>query len=263
MELESFVKDFENFLTVTETSRMAAEQDRDYVDHKQWTDKEVSVLEGRNQAPVVINRVKVKVNLLTGLQKTQRTDPKALPRTPEHQDASDAATEALRFVADNTDFDNTSSDVFEDEVVWGYGASITEVKEAGNEFEINVNQILADRFYYDPHSRRKDFKDAKFLGIVLWMDEDEAKAVFPGNDEVIESALNGSDNVDGSTFEDKPTWIDRKRKRIRICQHYFKKEGVWHITYFTSLFFLVEPRPSPLLDEFGNPECPIEAQSPS
>ena len=149
MELESFVKDFENFLTVTEASRMAAEQDRDYVDHKQWTEKEVSVLEGRNQAPVVINRVKVKVNLLTGLQKTQRTDPKALPRTPEHQDASDAATEALRFVADNTDFDNTSSDVFEDEVVWGYGASITEVKEAGNEFEINVNQILADRFYYE------------------------------------------------------------------------------------------------------------------
>lgn len=261
MELEPLVKDFENFLTTTEVARMAAEQDRDYVDHKQWTDKEIATLEGRNQAPVVINRVKVKVNLLTGLQKTQRTDPRALPRTPEHQDASDAATEALRFVADNTDFPNTSSDGFEDLVVWGYEACITEVEEKGREFEIGVNQILADRFYFDPHSRRKDFKDAKYMGIVLWMDEDEAKATFPGNDENIESALGGADNVDGSTFEDKPSWVDRKRKRIRICQHYFKEKGVWHVAYFTSLFFLIEPKPSNYLDEFGEPDNPIEAQA--
>ena len=261
MTLESLVKDFENFLTVTETARMAAEQDRDYVDHKQWTDKEVATLEGRNQAPVVINRVKVKVNLLTGLQKTQRTDPKALPRTPKHQDSADAATEALRFVADNTDFENTSSDGFEDMVVWGYEASITEVEQKGDDFEVGVNRIQADRFYFDPHSRRKDFKDAKFMGIVLWMDEDEAKAQFKGMDDEIESALGGSDNVDGSTFEDKPTWIDRKRKRIRVCQHYYKDKGVWHVAYFTSLFFLIEPRESTYLDEFGNPDNPIEAQA--
>lgn len=261
VELESLVKDFENFLSVTEVARMASEQDRDYVDHKQWSDTEVGVLEGRNQAPVVINRIKTKVNTLTGIEKLQRSDPKALPRTPRHEDSADAATDALRFVADNVDLPQTSSDGFEDMIVWGYEAAITEVEERGDGIEIDVNQILSDRFYFDPHSRRKDFKDAKFLGIVLWMDEDEANATFPDKKDEIQTALGGADSVDGSTFEDKPSWTDRKRKRIRICQHYFKHEGTWHLTYFTSIFFLIEPKESPYLDEFGEPDCPIEAQS--
>jgi hypothetical protein len=261
-EVEELVKDFENFLSVTQDARNESETDRDYEDHKQWTEEEVAVLEGRNQAPVVINRIKVKVNLLQGVQKQTRTDPRALPRTPEHEDAADAATDSLRFVADNTDVQQTSSDVFRGEIVWGYAGAIVEVEEKDQDFSVTIERIASDRFYFDPHSRRKDFKDAKFLGIVIWMDQDEAISTFPKAAEAIEDLLNTvTDSVDGSTFEDKPTWIDRARKRIRVCQHYYKENDTWMLAYFSGTLFLIDPQESPYLDEFGEPDCPIEAQT--
>ena len=31
-----------------------------------------------------------------------------------------------------------------------------------------------DRLFWDPHSRRLDFSDARYKGIVIWMDRDQA-----------------------------------------------------------------------------------------
>ena len=120
-QLAKFKDQFENFESTTIVARELSERDQDYDDHIQWTDTEVALLDSRNQAAVVINRVKVKVNLLTGLQTKSATRPKAMPRTPQHEEAADAATEAMRFVTDNNDFDMQSSQVFRNQVVWGYG----------------------------------------------------------------------------------------------------------------------------------------------
>ncbi|NNL94504.1 MAG: hypothetical protein HKO64_02680, partial [Xanthomonadales bacterium] len=87
--------------TTTEQARVKSERDQDYDDHAQWTPSEQAILEKRKQPPIVINRVKTKVNLLCGIQRRSRTKPKGYPRTPRHTDAADAATEALRYVNDN------------------------------------------------------------------------------------------------------------------------------------------------------------------
>ena len=81
-ELRDFVKQFEDFENATIEARLLSERDKDYDDHHQWTDAEKQTLKNRNQAPVVINRIKTKVNLLTGIQTMRRTAPKAEPRTP-------------------------------------------------------------------------------------------------------------------------------------------------------------------------------------
>lgn len=261
-ELQDHVDQFENYLSVTQTARLLAARDRDYVDHKQWSSAEAQTLEARGQAPVVINKTKAKVNTLTGIQRQQRRDPKALPRTPKHEDAADSATDAIRFVADNEDFQVKSTNVFEREVVWGYGAVIVEVEERGDQIEIAINEIHSDRYYYDPFSRQKNFGDKKFDGIVIWADEDDAIELFPGKKDEIQNAINTvTDLVDGDTFEDQPTWVDRERRRIRICQHYFKHGGKWYLTYFTGTDYLAEPVLSPYLDEHGEPSDPIEAQT--
>lgn len=253
-----FTKRFEHFLVVTNDARVAAERDRDYVDHKQWTSEEIEALEKRGQAPVVINRIKTKVNLLAGIERQQRTDPKALPRTPKHEDDANSITDAIRFVQDNADFPQTSSEAFEDKIIFGYGAAITEVDPDTD--EINVRRIESDRFYFDPHSRRLDFKDAKFMGIVVWLDRDDAKDMFPDKAEQIDQIVQQhSDTQGGETFEDRPIWVDEDRDRIRICQEYYFEKGRWMQVVYTEDVFLVEPRPSPYLDEAGNPENPIEA----
>jgi hypothetical protein len=34
-------------------------------------------------------------------------------------------------------------------------------------------QIRWEEFYYDPFSRRADFKDARYMGVAKWKDADE------------------------------------------------------------------------------------------
>lgn len=268
MELEEKVREltgqFESYQNYTLEARLLSERDVNYENHHQWSDDEIEQLERRGQAPVVINRIKNKVNLLTGIQTKSRTVPKALPRTPQHGPAADAVTEALRYIVDNTRFRQKSSSAFRDTVIPGYGGGITEIEEHGGEKSVAFNQIRWDRYYYDPHSRELDFSDKTFDGIVIWMDMEDAKEDFPEKKEEIEQLITGNTAGTGGdeTFDDKPhQWYDSDRKRIRVCQHFWKEKGVWMMAFISQDIFLTEPKPSPYKDEFGKPQNPIEMQT--
>lgn len=255
-DVNALKKQFEDFLSLTDGARALSERDRDYRDHKQWTHEEQQILRARGQAPVVINRIAPKVDFLMGLERQQRTDPKAFPRTRDHEKAAEAATDALRYVAENNQFDQTASESWEELLVEGYEAAIIEPERVNDQVEVRINRIPWDRFYYDPHSRDRYFQDARFMGLVIWMDLDEAKEKFPDAGDALESSV----TADGeATFEDRPKWADTKRKRIRVCQHYYKEGGKWMLAIFSGENALVGPKESPLKDEFGRPACPIEA----
>jgi hypothetical protein len=239
------------------------ERDRDYADHKQWTDEELNILRQRGQPPTINNRIRKKVNFLRGLERQSRTDPKAYPRTPDSEDDADAATDALRFVADNTRLDKERSAFYDNYLVEGVGGAEVIIKKVEREGEtlreIDCNQISVDRLFWDYHSRRLDFEDARYKGIIIWQDIDDAESQFPNKKELLESSF--STALD-DTYEDKPVnWVDSARKRVRIAQIYFKHDGIWHYAIYTKAGFLVEPAPSPYKDEDGFPECAIKMQS--
>ena len=263
-QLLSFVEQIEDFLTNTEDSRMLAERDRDYKDHKQWTDQEIAKLESRNQAAIVVNRIKPKVEGLKGLLIQRKSDPKAYPRTEKHTQAAEAVTDGLRYVADNVDFDQVKLDVADNVFVEGTGAAIIEVVQKGRDVEIEITHIPWDRYYYDNHSRRLDLKDKRFDGIILWLNIDHAKDTFNLSDAEVQIILDEdveTDNDGFETFDDRPRWIDKKQNRLRVCQHFFIEDSVWKMCFFTSNRFLIDPMESPYLDEFGVPINPIESQS--
>jgi hypothetical protein len=258
-DTKAYVKQYESWADSTNEDRPLIERDRDYVDHKQWTSNEAAVLKSRGQAAVVMNRIKPKVEFMKGMEAQARTDPKAFARTPQHEDDSEAITDALRFVGDNTDFDQTASQCFDEYIVEGTEAAIVDVdKNPRGEYEINIRQINWDRFYYDNHSRRLDFSDAAYMGITTWLYVEEAKKMFPGVAEDIESLAK---SVAVETHEDRPKWRDKKNNRVRVNEHYFKKDGIWNLVYFTEGLELRPVKESPFKDEFGEPACPIVAQS--
>lgn len=261
--VEQLKKQFGEFEDTTAESRALSEKCRDYRDLKQWTPDQLAELQRRKQAPLVIPKIPEKVDFLVGMELQQRTDPRALPRTQEHEGSADAVTDALRYVADNNEFDQTASDVFEQAMlVEGYAGAIIEptLKKdpvtGEDRVEIDINFLPFDRLYFDPASRRRDFKDANYIGLVAWMDMAEAKQRYPKKVNEIGALQDKCSGTD--TFEDKPKWLDKGRQRVKVCQHYFIHEGVWHVAHFTDGVFLMEAKPSPLLDEAGEPECPIE-----
>jgi len=255
ISLDTVKKHVEEFLNITAQARILSERDRDYKDHKQWTPSEEAKLRSRNQAAIVVNRIKPKVDGLKGLLVSRKTDPKAYPRTQAHEGAAEAITDALRFISDNNDFDSIKLDVADNVFVEGYGAVIIEVKKKKDDREIVISHIPWDRYYFDPHSRRLDFADVKYNGIVVWMDAEDIAEQF--GIEATPDDIMATDG--GETFDDRPKWVDTKRKRVKVCQHFYLEKGVWMMCFFTGSQFLIEPRPSPYLDEDGDPINPIEA----
>src|SRR5262249_61601467 len=91
------------------------------VNGDQWTSEELKVLRDRGQPAIMVNYMRRKLDLLGGLERRARTDPKAFPRTPSEDDRADAATQALRYVADDQDFQVIRSTVFDNMMVEGIG----------------------------------------------------------------------------------------------------------------------------------------------
>lgn len=259
--LNRLVRYYDEFFDQSVDSRFLSEQDRDYYDGKQWTAEEIEILKKRKQPITTQNRIKPQVDFVTGIERQQRTDPKAFPRTPNHDQDAEAATDALRYVADNQDFDQKRSQVFEEVLVEGYAGMIVEAKPSSNEPEITLTELSWDRIYFDPHSRKKDFSDSKYFGIVIWMDEEDILQGFDVAAEDISASY--SYQQEGDTFDDRPNdaWSDKERKRLKVCQIYWLEGGEWMWAIHTSGTFLIEPQPSPYLDENDQPECPIELMS--
>jgi hypothetical protein len=248
------------YLDLTHEARTKAERDRDFKDGKQWTAQEAATLKGRRQAPIVDNMIKPKVEGIKGLYSKRETKPKAFARTQKHEKSGQAITDAVRYITDKERFKDTKLEVLDSVLVEGVGGGIVEVTQRGDDLEINVRAIPADRLYYDPYSRRHDFDDTMYRGIMIWMDVDVAKQVFKGKSKEIEEAVEINVTTLDETFEDRPRFgmVSEDRKRILVAQEWFLHDSVWHCAVFTGNSFLEKPKLSPFLDDYGDPCCPIE-----
>jgi len=256
--LTTLISYFEEYEQQSEVARALNERDRDYTDHKQLTLEERAMLNRRKQPPTQNNRIRKKINFLRGYERQIRTDPKAFPRTPNHEDDANAVTDALRYISDNTNFDVKRSEFWDNYLIEGTGACEVVVSR-DDKREVEINNIMWDRLFWDYHSRKADFSDALYTGIIIWDDAEAVKAAFPGSEDVINAAF--SSTLD-DTYEDKPVnWVDSKRKRVRVAQIYYKFKGLWHLSFFTISGFLTKPILSPWRDENGDPENGMYMQS--
>jgi len=259
--LQTLIDYYEDFEDCTRDNRKLCERDRDYYDNKQYTADELATFAKRKQPAIVYNRIKAKVDFTLGLERQIRTDPKAYPRTPMHEKDAESVTDSIRYVTENNNYDQKRSSTHKNMQIEGTGGYEINVTPSKKGFEITVIDIDWDRMWYDPHSRRDDYSDAIYKGIVIWMDEDKALHKF-GKDKA-DILKNSYDDSMEETFADKPStkWGDRKRKRVKICYINFQHEGKWHIAYFTKGGYLIEPKVSPFLDEDGEPVSNLEFQS--
>ena len=261
-DLNVYVRQFEESEEQTQDARQKAERDRDYYDEKQWTADEKAKLENRGQPAITYNRVKRKVNAMMGLEKQTRKDPKAFPRNPDDEAAASAATDALRYVCEDSRWDDKRSLAAKELAVEGTCAVMVGVRQSKGGIDPDIRRVPWDRFYYDPHSSEFDFADAAYKGVVIWMDLDKAIAKWPDAKEVLEGTWSSHSQSD--TYDDKPKyalWADYRRRRVRVCEHYCLKPEGWTYCVFTKGGFIVGPQPSPYLGEDGEPECPIHAVS--
>ena len=258
---------FEEFADGTTTARARAEKCRDYRDGKQWTDAELATLKKRKQPAITDNKIADKCDALLGIERQMRTDPKAFPRTPKHQEDSEAATDALRFVADDNDFQRSVRQRCADNLmVEGLTAVeiVVEKYKGQKQPKICTRHIRWDRSYYDVHALQPDFSDKQYAGFFTWMDHEQAKREWPDRVDQLDASWGSQSGESAdSSHDDKPRYVmsQGKRKRVQVFTHYLIHEGVWTRTIWCKGGFLEDPKPSEYLDEHGEPDCCIEFQA--
>lgn len=238
---------------------------REYFDNKHWTEEERKIIEARGQQAYADNKFKDKVEYMLGMERKSRTDPKAYPRTAEDEGGADAATDALRYVADENMFNYVRSDAAENMFIEGRGAIeiIVDKKYGGKIPKICVKHIRWDRAYADPHSMKGDYSDASYKGIITWMDLEVAKRKWSSKIDILEASFSQTGPV-STTADDKPQFVIKSgdRKRVQIFEHYYIHDGgEWWFCKFCGGGFLEEPKVSAYEDENGEPSCPIEIQA--
>jgi hypothetical protein len=264
-ELSLLVGYFEESENNTRTARERSERCRAYYNNQQLSSAEIAALKRRGQAPIYVNYIQRKVDTLCGIERRTRTDPKAFPRTPQDDEAATAATDALRYIADQNRFNAIRSEAFNDILVEGTGAAeVIVTQRPSGDIDVQVKRIPWDRFWFDPHSRNLDFSDALYKGLVIWDDVKNVKRKYGlVGEKVMDDTIRMLGQASSDTYDDRPRdiWADNQRKRVRIVQCYYQKDGEWWVATYTKGGFLVEPQPSPYVDKFGIPDCPIIARS--
>jgi len=288
LQLADLRKYFDDARNLSQESRTDSELSRDYYDSIQLTGPELAALRQRGQPPIIINRVQRAVDGIMGVVAQGKTDPRALMRNPPEEqpapppmgqqmpgqppapppkpplDAGDIASMALRFMADTSHFDALQLDVLENGLIEGCGAAIFEVDEQKN---VTPTQIRWEEFFYDPYSRRPDFKDARYLGIAKWMYADALAALYPENKAALDSYTTTGvfgGGADDFTWGDRPesggAWVDTAKKRVMVVECYHQTGGEWYraVLYAGEI---LEYDKSPYLDPDGSTACPIEAWS--
>lgn len=259
-------KYFDDARSMTSESRVQCERDRDYYDGPEQLNSEVRrVLNARKQPAIYTNRIRPAIDGILGVLAGAQTDPRAYPRTPQDQDSSDVATKTLRYISDINRFDELKLDCAENFLIEGSCAAIFE----WNGQEIACQQIRWEEFFYDPYSRRPDFKDARYMGIAKWMDLDVLKSIYPEAMTSLSDPMDPGRNALDSTWQDRPDdaipWVDRQRNRLMVVEMYHNEQTADGAQWFRCVYVAagkLEYGLSPYTDtRTGQTRNPIEAES--
>ncbi len=241
-------------------------ESRHYRHGAHWTAEQVTALNNRKQPVVTYNRIGRKIDGIVGLVEKLRQDPKAYPRTPEHEEGAELATAVLRFVMDQQDWNAKSPFVAESGAVDGIGGIELELEDASSgDRDVTFSVIDPDGFFYDPRSRRHDFSDATYMGVGKWLDADTVKDMFPGKEAEIDASTgNGSEltsnsDMDDNFFSESETG---ERKFVRLVDLWYKHKGEWVWSIFTGSAKLMEGK-SYFTDDKGKTACKFVMYSAS
>ena len=209
--------------------------DEDYYDNIQWSEEDASVLKERGQAPIVYNVTAQTINWVIGTEKRGRSDFKILPREKEDTKPAALKTKLLKYLSDVNKLPFARSRAFEDAIKVGIGWLEDGAQDDDDGEPIYSRYESWRNILHDSASTELDMSDARYIFRSKWVDVDVAKALFPGREAQIDSAvvdasLYGSfDMVDGdvpmdymefdrTNYSVARTMVSHKRRRVRLIE---------------------------------------------
>ena len=263
------------YITYLDSKRLEIEEQhrsRRYRHGVQWTSEQIKTLNERKQPVVTFNKIGRKYDGIVGVVERLRQDPKAFPRTPQHQAGADLATAVLRYLMDRNNWNEIVPQVSEAAALDGLAGIELGLKKAPPTAQTNLPPNLIDQgqpdydiifgkvdndgFFYDPRSFRHDFSDARFLGMGKFVDEEQLLELMPELKDKL-SNTGGSGDLDLTSGSDRDhRWFEQEGefKQIRLVDIWYRVANGWRWCLFTGSQILMQGE-SPFKDEYGQQFC--------
>jgi hypothetical protein len=239
-----------DYLTTKVDEIEEAKEARRYYHGAQLTAEQLRILRSRHQPPSVWNRTERKINGIVGLVERMRSDPKALPRTPRSEGGAEIATQSIRFVLEANEFKQLDPWCLTQCAIDGVaGVQQVLTRDAKGNYNVRVDWVIGDEYFYQPKSYRMDFADSRYEGIAKWFDLDEAIDLFPEKEELLSGLFEGDSDLTTNPDRDIK-WLATSTKRLRIVEHWYKLKRRWCWAFYCSTV-LIDQGVSPFVDSKG------------
>ena len=225
---------------------------------QQYTDEQIRQLQKRGQPAIIFDRIGRKIDGLVGTIRRLRTDPKGYPRTSNDENGAEVATQVIRTVLDQSMFEDIETECVRDAAVCGLcAAEMTFISQKQGDPDIGWCYIDPRTFFYDPTSVKPDFSDARFMGTYKWATQDEVDDMLPPGQSFNISGEPQSDVYTTFDTDREILWTD-ERNRVRVVDHWYIKNGVWHWCLHIGSQALQEGT-TPFYDDRGASLCKYSA----
>lgn len=230
---------------------------RHYYHGDQWTAKQLKTLRARGQNPITKNRIERKINGMIGVLARMRSDPKAYPRTPKEEErgGADIATACVRYVMENVDWSTTKQECLRQAMVDGIGGVEFELLESRyGDYDIGINIVESETFFYDPKSIKLDFSDARYMGVAKTVDLDTAIDMLPHKAKELREVASRGGAGDEFYFhnERERLWSYSNSNRVPLIDHWYRSGGTWLWCLYAG-DVMIDQGETPFMDDQGKP----------
>ena len=118
--------------------------------------------------------------------------------------------------------------------------------------DIGLHPVIGDEYFYDPRSYLFNFKDARYEGIMKWMDVDAAAEMFPEKAEELEGLFQGDSDLT-SNPDREMQWLILSQRRVRMIEHWYQHKGKWRWAFYCANV-LLDQGVSPFINELNKTE---------
>jgi hypothetical protein len=165
----------------------------------QWTPEELDALRKQRRPPVAYNLIEPVVNVVAGLEVTNRQEVKYLPREQGDSKKNEVLTGAAEWVRDECNAEDEDSEAFVDMVICGEGWTETRLDyEYDQDGMIIIERVDPLEILPDPASQKKNYKDAEYIIRERMVSHKWLKDTWP--DKADELDVMSGDNNDSEQF---------------------------------------------------------------
>lgn len=232
-------------------------EDQDFYDGNQWASEQIRILLDEGRPPIVINQTAKAVNNMLGREAASRFSFLVSPIAGSFRIAAEDMTRGLEYVADQVELDVVTSDVFENAAkgpMGWFGIHFND-HEAGVE-PIQVESVHPLNMFWDPHSRKRDLSDCRYLIRVKVVDLDQALGWYPDAATELEARAAVANPWDSETGcqvlvsddygnragpayapgYEGTGWYDSQRRRVALREHW------WYVNELADVLALPDGR---------------------